>query len=95
MSSWMPRGTLRWPFECRPDVVTEVTPGSIFTHVVNWSVPEETTSSLPDRISSLGNGSSRRSGERTELLRLNKIEAMGASVFSQKDAVPWVQVAPR
>ena len=60
----------------------------------NWSVPEETISSKPDRISSLGNGNFRRSGEGLSCfgwvkLQLGRGGGNGASVLSQKDAIPW------
>ena len=52
---------------------TEVTSGSVFTHVVNWSVPKEITSSEHDRISPLENGSFRRSRKGLSCFAFKKI----------------------
>ena len=78
---------------------TKVASGSVFTHVVIWSEPEETISSKPDRISSLGNGNSRRSGKELSCfgwmkLHLGRRGGSGASVLFQKDAVPWGPIGP-
>ena len=72
---------------------TKVASGSVFTQVVNWSVPEETIYSKPDKISSLEKGNFRRSGKGLSCFGWIKLHqglggGNGAFVLSQKDAVP-------
>ena len=69
----MPRETLLQSHGYQPYAVPRLREGSILSHEVNISVPEESNSSKQDKISSFGKRQFQTLKKRTELTWMNEV----------------------